>query len=57
MSLNKEDSLFWSLAKKYTIIEVPSTENSASVNEVPIEVNPLSALLNNFNWWAEHNAI
>jgi hypothetical protein len=49
MSLNKEDSLFWSLAKKYTIIEVPSTENSASVNEVPIEVNPLSALLNNFN--------
>jgi hypothetical protein len=50
MNCSKEDSVFWSLAKKYSILEVPSTENVATLNEaeVPVKVNLLSALLNNF---------
>lgn len=50
MSLSKEDSRFWSLAEKYGIIEVSPAKNLATVNaaEVPVKVNLLCALLNNF---------
>jgi hypothetical protein len=44
MSLNKQENIFWSLAKKYSIIEAPSTENSANVNtaEIPFKVKLIS---------------
>jgi hypothetical protein len=47
MSLNKQENIFWSLAKKYSIIEVPSTENPAKLNiaDVPFKVNLLSQLV------------
>ena len=50
MSFNKEETLFWSLAKKYSVIPVPSTENLAKLNETeaPVKVNLLFALLNIF---------
>jgi hypothetical protein len=50
MSFNKEESLFWLLAKKYSVIPVPLAENSAKLNEteVPVKVNLLFALLNIF---------
>jgi hypothetical protein len=50
MSFNKGDSLFWSLAKKYSVIPVPSTEDLAKLSErvVPVKVNLLFALLNIF---------
>jgi hypothetical protein len=50
MSFNKEESLFWSLAKKYNVIPVPSTEDLAKLNEtvVPVKVKLLLALLNIF---------
>jgi hypothetical protein len=50
MSFNKEESLFWLLANKYSVIPVPLTENVAKLNEteVPVKVNSLFALLNIF---------
>jgi len=50
MSFNTEESLFWLLAKRYSVIPVPSTENLAKLNEteVPVKVNLLFALLNIF---------
>jgi hypothetical protein len=50
MSFNKEESLFWLLAKKYSVIPVPLAENSVKLNEteVPVKVNLLFALLNIF---------
>lgn len=46
MSFNKEESLFWSLAKKCSVIPTPSTQNLAELNEteVPVKVNLLFAL-------------
>jgi hypothetical protein len=40
MSLNKQENIFWSLAKKYSIIQGPSTENPANINgaEIPFKV-------------------
>jgi len=45
MSFNKEESLFWLLAKKYSVI--PVTDNLAKLNEteVPVKVNLLFASL------------
>jgi len=50
MSSNTEESLFWLLAKKYSVFPVPLTENLARLNEteVPVKVNLLLALLNIF---------
>lgn len=50
MSFNKEESLFWLLAKKYSVIPVPLTENLAKLNEteVPVKVNLFFALFNIF---------
>jgi hypothetical protein len=50
MSFNKEESVFWLLAKKYSVIPVPITDNLAKLNEtkVPVKVNLLFALLNIF---------
>jgi hypothetical protein len=41
MSFNKEESLFWSLAKKYSVFPVPSTEDLTNLSEtvVPVKVN------------------
>lgn len=51
MSFNKEESVFWLLAKKYSVIPVPLTDNLAKLNEteVPAKVN-LFALLNIFRF-------
>jgi len=44
MNFNTEESLFWLLAKKHSVIPVPLTENSGKLNEteVPVKVNLLA---------------
>jgi hypothetical protein len=44
MSLNKQENIFWSLAKKYSVIQVPSTATPANLNtaEIPFKVKLLS---------------
>jgi hypothetical protein len=43
MSLNKQENIFWSLARKYSVIQVPSSENPANLNitEIPFKVKLL----------------
>jgi hypothetical protein len=45
MSLSKPENIFWSLAKKYSIIQEPSTAYPANVNtaQIPFKVKLLTA--------------
>jgi hypothetical protein len=56
MSLNTQENIFWLLAKKYSMIQIQSTDNSAKLNEgeAPFKV---IGCLNTFQLIIEHTHI